>query len=310
MLPVYGVHEGTCSVLDNLDTVSFSSLRQTEDPHHLKVNISTLANRDFASRRHFHRATVPPELASELGPYKPVDARVSLATSILISCLTILFKKKYNWYMVSDNTSSKKIRTPNKYELVYARGAPPATAHYRAHRVFPAPGSPGDVPGAKAAPPTMRAAFVLAAAASDPSDLWQSAVPVAVPGSHEECRWVEILHYVSTGGAPYRQCVRQGAALLSQILVREGRWPDCDVLARLWNETSQDGVFVDAGANIGSCSLMMLSPGLRRNHMSKAPRRRDSAQASARQRSRSSRCPSTISTSRRACSPIRGCASD
>jgi|TARA_B100000683_G_scaffold14961_1_gene15093 hypothetical protein len=156
----------------------------------------------------------------------------------------------------------------------------------------------------------MRAAFVLAAAASDPSDLWQSAVPVAVPGSHEECRWVEILHYVSTGGAPYRQCVRQGAALLSQILVREGRWPDCDVLARLWNETSQDGVFVDAGANIGSCSLMMLSPGLRRNHMPKAPRRRDSAQASARQRSRSSRCPSTISTSRRACSPIRGCASD
>ena len=114
----------------------------------------------------------------------------------------------------------------------------------------------------------------------------------------------------ATGGAPYRQCVRQGAALLSQILVREGRWPDCDVLARLWNETSQDGVFVDAGANIGSCSLMMLSPGLRRNHMSKAPRRRDSAQASARQRSRSSRCPSTISTSRRACSPIRGCASD
>ena len=156
----------------------------------------------------------------------------------------------------------------------------------------------------------MRAAFVLAAAASDPSDLWQSAVPVAVPGSHEECRWVEILHYVPTGGAPYRQCVRQGAALLSQILVREGRWPDCDVLARLWNETSQDGVFVDAGANIGSCSLMMLSPGLRRNHMPKAPRRRDSAQASARQRSRSSRCPSTISTSRRACSPIRGCASD
>jgi hypothetical protein len=75
----------------------------------------------------------------------------------------------------------------------------------------------------------MRAAFVLAAAASGPSDLWQSAVPVAVPGSHEECRWVEILHYVSTGGAPYRQCVRQGAALLSQILVREGRWPDCDV---------------------------------------------------------------------------------
>ena len=93
---LYGVHEGTCSVLDNLDTVSFSSLRQTEDPHHLKVNISestvTLAN--FASRRHFHRATVPPELASELGPYKLVDARVSLATSILISCLTILLKKK------------------------------------------------------------------------------------------------------------------------------------------------------------------------------------------------------------------------
>ena len=304
---LYGVHEGTCSVPTWIRFL-FPRFRQTEDPHHLNVNISTLAN--FASRRHFHRATVPPELASELGPYKLVDARVSLATSILISCLTILFKKKYNWYMVSDNTSSKKILTPNKYELVYARGAPPATAHYRAHRVFPAPGSPGDVPGAKAAPPTMRAAFVLAAAASDPSDLWQSAVPVAVPGSHEECRWVEILHYVSTGGAPYRQCVRQGAALLSQILVREGRWPDCDVLARLWNETSQDGVFVDAGANIGSCSLMMLSPGLRRNHMPKAPRRRDSAQASARQRSRSSRCPSTISTSRRACSPIRGCASD
>ena len=106
----------------------------------------------------------------------------------------------------------------------------------------------------------MRAAFVLAAAASDPSDLWQSAVPVAVPGSHEECRWVEILHYVSTGGAPYRQCVRQGAALLSQILVREGRWPDCDVLARLWNETSQDGVFVDAGANIGVHTRFLFEP--------------------------------------------------
>ena len=30
----------------------FPRFRQTEDPHHLKVNISTLAN--FASRRHFH----------------------------------------------------------------------------------------------------------------------------------------------------------------------------------------------------------------------------------------------------------------
>ena len=113
----------------------FPRVRQTEDPHHLNVNISTLAN--FASRRHsvegFHCApTVPPELASELGPYKLVDARVSLATSILISSLTILLKKIQ---LVSDNTSSKKIRTPNKIRAcIRARGTP---------RDGPLPRSPG-----------------------------------------------------------------------------------------------------------------------------------------------------------------------
>ena len=108
------------------------------------MNISTLAN--FASRRHsvegFHCApTVPPELASELGPYKLVDARVSLATSILISCLTILLKKNTTgiWYQII--LAVKKFLLLINTSLYTRAGHPPRRPLPRSPGV-PRPGQP------------------------------------------------------------------------------------------------------------------------------------------------------------------------
>lgn len=62
----------------------------------------------------------------------------------------------------------------------------------------------------------------------------------------------------------YIQCLRPYSDKLSNHVRQEGHWPDCDELPHLW-EQSQSGkrneIFVDIGANIGSCTLTMLAHG-------------------------------------------------
>ena len=59
---------------------------------------------------------------------------------------------------------------------------------------------------------------------------------------------------------PYHMCLEKWG-LISSTIRKRGRWEDCDALRPMWIESLSygDGVFMDIGANIGSCSLFMLN---------------------------------------------------
>lgn len=69
----------------------------------------------------------------------------------------------------------------------------------------------------------------------------------------------------------YRQCVHPYDDVVSNTLKARHFWADCLFPVRLWfqyfvkkySSISQYSIFVDAGGNIGSCSLAMLSFGVR-----------------------------------------------
>lgn len=62
----------------------------------------------------------------------------------------------------------------------------------------------------------------------------------------------------------YVQCVRRSGDLISTHMQSYGRWLGCDNLLKLWKEAGPNpGLFVDAGANIGACTLVMLAAGAR-----------------------------------------------
>jgi FkbM family methyltransferase len=69
---------------------------------------------------------------------------------------------------------------------------------------------------------------------------------------------------MDTVAKPYRMCLRPENDLISNIIRQQHRWPDCDLLIDLWREkgpTSTGELYVDAGGNIGSCSLFMAAAG-------------------------------------------------
>lgn len=84
-------------------------------------------------------------------------------------------------------------------------------------------------------------------------------------------------HWVFGGGTPPKMCLRQYSDIVSDVVRREKRWPDCAALAFLWKKLADapvkadsstfapcggEGVkklFVDVGANIGSCTMQMLA---------------------------------------------------
>jgi len=68
-------------------------------------------------------------------------------------------------------------------------------------------------------------------------------------------------------GFTFMMCVRGYDDIVSSSIRSHGRWGDCDELVTLWKlnsfsapeiqATDSEGIFVDAGANIGACSLLM-----------------------------------------------------
>jgi len=84
-------------------------------------------------------------------------------------------------------------------------------------------------------------------------------------------------HWAWGGGAPPNMCLRPYADFMSDIVRQLKRWPDCAALAYLWTKLPDSHVakhsspfapcgrsgvkrlFVDIGANIGSCTMQMLS---------------------------------------------------
>ena len=67
-------------------------------------------------------------------------------------------------------------------------------------------------------------------------------------------------------------CLRQYDDLISHEIRVHGVWDDCFPLIHMWKNTLKssaneyskiDSFFVDVGANIGSCSLMMAAAGVK-----------------------------------------------
>jgi len=67
-------------------------------------------------------------------------------------------------------------------------------------------------------------------------------------------------------------CLRAHSDLLTNHIINNGRWGDCDILVGLWDEklcdkkvvaADPEGIFLDVGANIGSCTLLMAAAGHR-----------------------------------------------
>ena len=91
---------------------------------------------------------------------------------------------------------------------------------------------------------------------------WRGLKPID-GGPQERCEQIQISHYAPTL-PPYTQCLRPYRDKLSDRVRREKRWMDCDALLGLWHSTTHLGgakssqsrrkpLYVDAGANIGSC---------------------------------------------------------
>ena len=71
----------------------------------------------------------------------------------------------------------------------------------------------------------------------------------------------EFVPFRSTRGRAAEICVHTARDLVSNRIRQAGRWGDCDVLPRLWEESavgSGGEVYVEIGANIGSCVVEML----------------------------------------------------
>lgn len=73
--------------------------------------------------------------------------------------------------------------------------------------------------------------------------------------SETNCRWKEVQFRTVT----YFQCIRPYKDTISQHIWRHGIWPDCVQLVDTWPNIRQPRSqrFLDAGANIGSCTLLM-----------------------------------------------------
>ncbi len=61
----------------------------------------------------------------------------------------------------------------------------------------------------------------------------------------------------------YTQCLRPYPDIVSSVIKHAGYWHECSPLATLWQRRKEPkgSIFVDAGANIGSCTLLMLAIG-------------------------------------------------
>lgn len=66
------------------------------------------------------------------------------------------------------------------------------------------------------------------------------------------CAWRKI----SAEGTTYEMCLRKASDVVSDSLKSTGRWPDCMTLVRMYRTRMFDG-YVDAGANIGACAMLM-----------------------------------------------------
>ncbi len=78
-------------------------------------------------------------------------------------------------------------------------------------------------------------------------------------GGKSKVRWA---NFTSTTGVTRPMAIHLNFDFISRAINRQHRWVDCDVLPKLWNEqkskSNKSGIYVEIGANIGSCIMEML----------------------------------------------------
>jgi len=86
-------------------------------------------------------------------------------------------------------------------------------------------------------------------------DVWK--ISILHDEFHHECKWAE---FVSSTGKSAGMCVHDFDDVVSLSIINNHRWLDCDILTELWNEGqhTDKSIYVDIGANIGSCVMEML----------------------------------------------------
>lgn len=72
----------------------------------------------------------------------------------------------------------------------------------------------------------------------------------------------DFVNFTSTAsGRNAEMCVHSFSDTVSNSIKRKGHWGDCNQLSKMWNEKAQHSdksVYVEIGANIGSCVMEML----------------------------------------------------
>mmetsp|Transcript_5052 Transcript_5052/g.5865 ORF Transcript_5052/g.5865 Transcript_5052/m.5865 type:complete len:404 (-) Transcript_5052:247-1458(-) len=72
-----------------------------------------------------------------------------------------------------------------------------------------------------------------------------------------QCNWID---FVSTKGIQAKFCGHSGGDLVTRGIIKKKRWRDCDIIPKLWDRLEKDdnSVYIEIGANIGSCVMEML----------------------------------------------------
>ena len=98
--------------------------------------------------------------------------------------------------------------------------------------------------------------FILSTAmATTPFQAWNTLD--AWEQSHNEpgCQWKTVNYH----RASYKHCIRNYTDTVSSAIRTQGVWPDCLRLITLWKKLASlpSTNFIDAGANIGACTMLM-----------------------------------------------------
>lgn len=90
---------------------------------------------------------------------------------------------------------------------------------------------------------------------------WDFSKPYKLAG--EACMMVPVQPHLPDIVPRFTQCVRRRPDVVSNEIRSLKRWRGCDNPINLLLESNPSGLFLDVGANIGSCSIMALAAGAR-----------------------------------------------
>ena len=77
-------------------------------------------------------------------------------------------------------------------------------------------------------------------------------LPPGIAAKQSLCEWKQI----TKGKHMFHMCLRRETDVVSDAIKMNGYWADCIPLVRIYHRGAFDG-YVDAGANIGACALLI-----------------------------------------------------